>query len=106
MKPYQIAHIEYTRSTDLGGGNKGDVTDRHIIPTFIPKDFIKAIDVTELDDDERDNIQQLWEGYQEYYQNAVQTLFDFDQWVEHTTSQEPVELKWRTFKLANIKELE
>lgn len=105
MKQNQILHIEYTRATNLGGGEEGDVTERYIIPTFIPQENIKALDVTDLTEPERAKVQTLWEQYQEYYRAAAATLFDFETWVEHTTT-ETVTTKWRTFKKENTKILD
>jgi hypothetical protein len=105
MKQNKITHIKYTRATNLGGGESGDITERYIIPTFIPQDNIKAIDVTSLSEEERDELQKLWNDYQSYYQNAVASLFDFDTWVEHSTGKS-VEAKWRTFKKENTEILD
>lgn len=101
MKANEIAHIEYRRSTDLGGGEVGEVTERWIIPTFIPTTNIKALDVSELSEEEQQKFAALWSQYQQYYREAAKTLFDFETWVEHTTD-EKVDVKWRTFKSDNI----
>jgi hypothetical protein len=105
MKQNKVAHVEYTRATNLGSGKEGEVSDRYIIPTFIPQDNIKALDVTELTEDQRNEMQDLWEQYQAYYTAAVTALFDFETWVEHSTNKK-VTPKWRTFKKGNIKLLD
>jgi len=105
MKQNEITHIKYKRATSLGGGEQGEVTERYIIPTFIPQDNIKAIDVTTLTEEERDEFQQLWADYQSYYQTAVAALFDFETWVEHSTGK-TVSAKWRTFKKDNTEILD
>ena len=104
MKHNTIAHIEYTRSTDIGGV-KGDTTERFIIPTYIPPQNIKALDVTQLNEDQRDELLTQWEEYQEYYSNQLQTLFSFNDWLEHT-SNATTNVKWRAFKPENIEELD
>lgn len=105
MKHKTIEHIKYTRSTDIGGA-KGEQTERFVIPTYIPTPNIKAIDVTELNESQRAEALQLWEEYQEYYTNQLQTLFDFSDWMDHTSKNPDFGVKWRTFKPDNIEELD
>lgn len=101
MKANKVAHIEYERATNLGSGAKGDLSERWIIPTFIPPTNIKAIDVSQLTEEQRAEMTALWSQYQDYYRAAVEALFDFETWVEHTTN-ESVDVEWRTFKPENI----
>ena len=101
MKANEVVHFNYTRSTNAGG-SKGEITERYVIPTFVPTiSNIRALDVTDLSEDQRAALLALWNQYQEYYQTAVSLIFDFETWIEHSTN-EQVEVKWRTFKPDNI----
>ena len=105
MKANEVTHIEYTRTTDLGGGAKGEVTERYVIPTFIPHPNIKALDVTDLPEDARKALAEQMKEYAEYYRQQVQTIFSFEDWLNHTRN-EVFSPKWRTFKVDNVKVLE
>ena len=108
MKANEVTHIKYTRSTDLAGGRKGEVTERYIIPTFIPLPNIKALDVTELTEKLQEDIATLHREYTEYYRQRSQTIFNFEDWLEHTRGRHAFSdaLNWRTFKLDNVEVLE
>ena len=104
MKQGEIAHIEYTRSTDIGG-TKGETTERYILPTFVPGSNIKAIDVTDLTVEQRKELETLWEEYQQYYELAVLNIFNFSDWLSHSSIKTAPQ-KWRTFKFHNVKILD
>ena len=107
MKSTELTHIRYEKATDLGGGRKGEVTERYVIPTFVPQLNIKALDVTDLPEEERKQLQQLYAEYTEYYKQAVATLFTFEDWVSHTRGEDArPQTKWRTFKLENVEVLD
>jgi len=74
----------------------GDVSERFIIPTNIPKDYIDAIDVTSLSDTERDEIQKAYLDYLDYVKLFNKNMFNFSSWLEHTGKQ--IEIKYRRFK--------
>lgn len=78
------------------------ITSRVILPTSVPRDTVKAIDVTDLSPSERDNIQQLYVEFAQYRQDAFDRLFNFEDWVSHTHS-ELIEPKWRTFKVTGLR---
>lgn len=78
------------------------VTSRVIIPTSVPRDTVKAIDVTDLSVADRTRLQQLHTEYMEYRANAMTRLFNFEDWVSHTMSLN-IEPKWRTFKIAGLR---
>lgn len=86
-----------------------EVTDRVIIPTHIPKPRdanVRVLDVTSLSQKERDMLSKYWEEYQEYVFNVMETIFAFEDFVDHTNPGEPVpEIKWRTFKPNQLEEL-
>lgn len=99
LKTNQIAHIEYTNARE-------ELTERHIIPTFVPEPRIKALDVTDLSEDERDELKTLYEEYTQYYNDFVRQIFSFDDWVNHTHNKDISDLKWRTFKINKTKILD
>ena len=104
LTPHKTVRVKYTKATNLGEGQVGEVTERYIVPTFVPPENIKAIDVTGLDEQDRAAIEQQLAEYAEYYQNAVKTLFNFEDWQSHTQGGMvglPV-VKWRTFKRDNL----
>jgi hypothetical protein len=105
MEHSQITHIKYTRVTDLGGGSVGDITERYIIPTSVPYSTIKAIDVSDLTEEQREDVQALWTQYREYYENALASLFDFETWAEHSAGK-TIDVKWRTFRTDNVEILD
>lgn len=96
MKRNNICDIEYVNS-------KNETSQRTIIPTTVPYDTYKAIDVTELSKNEQQEIQQLLEEYQEYAENYKANMFNFETWVNHAKGTE-ISPKWRTFKKDRIKE--
>ena len=77
------------------------VSDRTIIPTSVPNNNIKALDVTYNSDNEREKILDYFNEYKEYLELMHKQVFDFKTWVAHT-KQEELPLKWRTFKVNKI----
>lgn len=105
LKATELTHIRYEKATSLGSGSKGEVTERYVIPTFVPKPNIKALDVTELDDDQREQMQCLYAEYQQYYQQKLSTIFTFEDWISHTQDAGKdiqSQIKWRTFRTENV----
>lgn len=111
LKTNRLAHIRYTRATDFGGGTKGEVTDRVIIPTYIPGEAVKALDVSDYSEKDALTLQTLAQEYNEYVENKMRTVFSFEDWIDHTYGSKmssPVYeaiqkngLKFRTFKPKN-----
>ncbi len=81
--------------------SKKETTTRTVIPTFVPRQNVKTIDVTELSEGDRIKMQALFEEYARYYDDFVANAFNFETWVEHTTG-ENITPKWRAFKVANV----
>ena len=77
---------------------------RDIIPTFVPDQNVKAIDVTDLSFDKKNDMEFLVQEYAEYVEQASKTIFNFEDWVELTKGKN-ISPKWRTFKLSNLKKL-
>lgn len=89
----QTAHIEYCSVA-------GETSDRYIIPMSVPKDSIRAIDVTDLDEEARQLMERRVAEYKEYMGNILKSAFTFENWVDHTYNTE-VNPKWRSFKVNN-----
>jgi len=97
LKSHKIQQIKYTK-------DNGEVTERYVIPTFVPKPNVKAIDVTQLDEDTRNQLLSLLVEYNNYVAAQTNTIFGFEEWVEHTKLLY-VEPTWRTFKINNTEVL-
>lgn len=82
--------------------NKGERTTRVIIPTAVPADSVRAIDVDELSVGERMEMLELYAEYRQYTQEYIKTMYNFETWVEHTKN-ENIKPKWRAFKLSGLK---
>lgn len=100
LKENELATVRYT---------KGDeVTDRNVIVTYVPTpkhQNVKAIDVSDLSEPEANSLLRSWNAYQEYLVAQRNTLFAFEDFVEHTEGYSP-KVKWRTFKPSQLEELE
>lgn len=79
----------------------GETTDRVIIPTHVPTDNVKAIDVSELDDNLRIEMQRFVTEYSEYVDRYMRGMYSFEDFVAHTFNVH-VTPKWRTFKVSGI----
>lgn len=105
MKKSKLTEISYTRTTDIGG-TKGEVTHRYIIPTTLPINNIKALDVTELPSDDMLLLERLYQEYTEYVEQQLSTMFDFNDWVQHTQNIDiSSKIKWRTFSPSSTQEI-
>ena len=95
--------ITYKTNADLVFPAEGsqEITERVIIPVEVPYDNIKAIDVTDLSEEERSNLTELMKGYKDYLAQQKKNTFSSEDYVEHTTGKY-VSLKWRTFKKNGI----
>ena len=107
MKANEVTHIQYEKATDIGG-RRGEITERYVIPTFVPLPTIKAIDVTEFTPEAREDVAALFQEYAEYYKQQASRIFSFEDWLTHTRGEgakvDP--LNWRTFKLDNVEVLD
>ena len=82
--------------------SKNETRTRSIVPVTVPKDSVRAIDVSALPKEEQELMASLVTGYKEYLAGIFAGSFKFEDWVEHTTGME-IAPAWRTFKVANIK---
>lgn len=102
---HKATDVKYTK--DIGGSGelpRFEHTDRTIIPTYIPAPNIKAIDVTDMSEEQIALLESRLAEYAEYYETAVKTIFSFNTWLEHTHQELADDLKWRTFKQSNLTE--
>lgn len=108
LKPKEINHIRYTRTTSLGEGETGEVTERYIFPFFVPSPNVKAVDITGFTEEAKGDVAKLFKEYVEYYEQQMKTVFTFENWLEHSRGPGAYvsPLKWRTFKAENIEVLE
>ena len=90
----KLQNVRYTKP------GSDEVTDRVIIPTFVPLPHMKALDVTDLPSENQQQLVTLFKEYAEYYEVAAMTLFNFEDWISHTQDIQ-IQLKWRTFVLEN-----
>jgi len=76
------------------------ITERKIIPTSIPNDFISALEVTDLSESEVSNINTARAEYNSYVELFKKNMFTFENWLEHTNQTDvKSNLKYKRFKL-------
>lgn len=102
MKSGAISNIRYESR------GKGEVTERVIIPTYVPSQNIKALDVTSLSSEDREELLDIWKAYEEYRDTQINALYNFEDWYDHTqpTENKVEPVKWRTFIPDNVEELD
>lgn len=102
MSKIELTRVRYTKK------DASEVSDRVIIPTFVPLPNMKALDVTDLSPEEQRDMESLYQEYSEYYTTAAKTLFSFEDWLSHTQGEAALTetLKWRTFVLENTEILD
>jgi len=102
LKSHEIQNIKYTKDLGRSGEiSRVEITERTIIPTFVPKPNIKAVDVTDLSPEDRDALLALLIEYNEYVVSKTESIFNFEDWVAHSALVD-IQPKWRTFKLDNL----
>lgn len=94
----KVANIEYVDS-------KGERSTRIILPVTIPKDTIKALDVSDLAPGVVKSLSNRIAEYNEYMATIIKSAFTFENWVDHQHG-ESLDLKWRTFKVSEIVEID
>lgn len=100
MKVRTLANIRYTK---LKEGVEVETTDRVVIPTYIPAPSMKAIDVTDLNDEDREELLQQLQEYADYVELKTKTVFNFEDWLDMTNQRAVTDqIKWRTFKMDQI----
>lgn len=97
LKKSQVAQITYEKDS-----KGGEPTSRTVIPTYVPGDFVRAVDITELSQEQQDKMVDLYQQYQRYCDMFMSTMFNFETWLEHTRNTY-IKPKWRTFKPDKLK---
>jgi len=106
LKERQVQKIRYTKVNDNSGSmDRFEVTERTIIPTFIPKTNVKALDVTDLATEQQDEMAEALKAYNKYVVDRSKVIAKFEVWYEQTNGKSPPEIKWRTFKTDNTEVL-
>jgi hypothetical protein len=95
LKQNQIINILYKKD------NQETPEERVIVPTYVPPQVVKAIDVADLPAQESEELVALLREYQEYYSDHINKALNFEGWVEQTKNKTIIP-KWRSFKLSNI----
>ncbi len=98
MRKYELTNIQYSK--DISESSAVDIfetTDRSIIPTQLPSGNIKAMDVTDLTVEEREQMAEYHLEYARYFSNHVKQAFSFEDWLSHSKGVDFAP-KWRTFK--------
>lgn len=95
MQEGQTYNVHYVSIVD------GNETWRTIIPTVIPPEHIKAIDVSHLSPVQQETMSKLVSDYAEYKKAFVSRMFNLEDWIAHTTGQQVV-LEHRTFAINNL----
>ena len=104
MRKSNLTKIRYAKTiTEDDSQFVAEKTERTIVPTEVPGN-IKAIDVTELNDDEQTEMCELYEEYSKYFNAHVKRAFSFENWTSHTY-QKHISPKWRTFKPNQTEEI-
>jgi hypothetical protein len=94
LKRGLLQEMKYTKGS-------GEQTDRVVIPTQVPNDCVKAIDVTDLSVSERQEMEKIVSLYNDYTDLQFKKIFSFEDFSEQVTNNR-VEPKWRTFKITGI----
>lgn len=105
LKESQLENISYHK-VEVRGKQviHGEYKPRVVIPTYVPAPKhanVKAIDVTDLPEEQQEAMLEAWNEYQDYLEQQRKTLFAFEDFVQHTGRDLP-DVKWRTFKPENI----
>lgn len=84
--------------------SKGSQTTRTILPLDIPIQNVRALDVSDMPDNKIQQLVKLRAEYSEYVKIHMSTITKFEDWVELTCGivLDSTDLKYRTFKLANM----
>lgn len=97
MKKHEIVSVEYL-------DKKNEKSTRTIIPYMIPEENIKAIDVSDLPEKEREELLEFITEYGEYLKTYENQRFSLEDFISHSKGKE-IKPKWRSFNKDRIKEL-
>ena len=84
-----------------------DIVERFIVPVAIPKEYIRAIDVSGDDYDEVAvaEMEHYVTEYAQYVKDHMSSMFTFEDFVDHTFN-ESIEVQWKTFNIYGIWEVD
>lgn len=101
---FKVSQIRYTKVDQIEDLQYPTQDFRKIIPTFIPDQNMKAVDVTSLSEVEREIVAGLLQEYANYVKDTTKRIFSFDIWLDHTSNTDKIEgkIEWRTFNLSRI----
>jgi len=89
IKAHTVQKITYKKSA-------ADISERYIVPVSVPGN-IKALDVSDLDEEKRSEVGEYCKEYNEYLKQHMKQAFSFEDWLAHTQNVD-FRAKWRTFK--------
>jgi len=91
-----ILDIKYTKAN-------GEKSDRKIISlNSIPKN-LKAIDISDISQEDAEHLIEQYKNYNEYLENFDKTKMKFEDWYSMTNPNESLStVKYRTFTVDNI----
>jgi hypothetical protein len=94
----KVVKIQYIKTFSEGTTSlkMTETTDRTIIPTAVPGN-IKALDVTDLSEEKREQIADYYVEYADYISGVMKTAFSFEDWLSHTKGIDFTP-KWRSFR--------
>jgi len=95
MRESEIYNIEYT-------DHKEKISSRIIIPSTVPSANVKAIDVSDLTEDERMEICQHMAEYRDYVETQRKNMYSFEDFISLTKGK-TISPKWRSFNTERIK---
>lgn len=95
LKENTVFNVNYTKSDNSS-------TNRYILPTSVPTN-VKAIDVTDLSEEERNQAQNAAQEYAAYVLEQTKELLSFEEFLEEKRDENCdldvlLQPKWRTFK--------
>lgn len=98
LKAGTVSNIKYHKSED-------DITNRAILTLSTPETVVKALDISELTDKERESLLKGYTSYQDYMVVARKQLFTLEQFLESAGKFDVTKLKYRSFTPAKIEEV-
>jgi hypothetical protein len=92
----QANHILYEKKG-------GEVSERTILPLNVPNNNVLAFDVSDLTQDQLEQVQTQYKAYIQYKDDFMKSMLSFDKWLDHVQSDiDPKILKYRSFDPSKI----
>ena len=93
----EVTKIQYTKTISEDKSLAVYNTSRRDVIFTTKPENLRAIDVTELSDDRKQEISELYDEYTAYFNNHMKLAFSFENWLSHSKGIDFTP-KWRTFK--------